>query len=128
MKSLLYITLAGFLFAGCANVGYSSLAFAQKSKEDILKSITKNKTTKKEINNIYGNPDHINYIGNNEEQWTYVTIRAEYIPIFNFGAKNSLVRQLVILFKNNVVEDYTYNVTNEKYEDALSAGNKGSDK
>ena len=101
-----------FIIAGCASQGNQALK--NETEQSVNDKIIPYKTTKKEIQGMFGSPDETNFTDGGKEIWKYslVNVSADavsYIPIVNlFGSSASgTKKELVILFgKKDVVERF----------------------
>lgn len=118
MRSVLFILMAGILFIGCAVTESGNMVLKEKSKEEIQKSIIKNKTKKDDVLKIYGEPTAKDLLSDGGEKWFYQYVNVadkpeNHIP-FVSAFKNSYEgeeKDLIILFnKKGIVVNYDISV------------------
>lgn len=130
MKNLSILTLTLFLF-GCSTLSDNSvidgsfinkIGASQVEKENsdsVSSKVIKGKTTKDEIQKIFGKPTSRSTDGDGNDTWAYSDINfttnlAGYMPIpivrNVFGHTKTQSKNLIIIFnKNGIVENYTFN-------------------
>lgn len=116
MKKLcLILCLVTPILAGCA--GKTGNQFLEKTTDaEIATKLIKNKTTKEEVKNLYGDPDDFDLRNNGNELWTYSFRRSSakginYVPYVNtfYRGTNDTMRRLKILFnKDGILENYSF--------------------
>lgn len=101
-----------FMFAGCAvKTGNEKLEdVSNATVEDALK---KGETTKVQVKELFGEPEEVDFMDNGLEKWTYSHKRKSakainYVPVASWfvSGTNDTTKTLVVLFKNDVVENY----------------------
>lgn len=125
MKKVFAIGLLALLLAGCASSGNRTL---QKENQLTVQSkIQKGVTTKQQVKKQFGDPMSVSFTDGVNETWTYSLANVKlngstFIPfygLFHNGSK-AHVKQLVILFKNDIVEKYTMSETNTETKSGLA--------
>lgn len=123
MKTL-YITLLLIVvvttLSGCASSGNKNLE--KQTEVTISQQITKGKTKKTDIKQLFGEPSSVSPTDSGNQMWTYRFERAvphvsnfvPFVGIFSSGA-DVTSKELVIMFdRNDVISEYTMNeVTRE---------------
>ncbi len=104
-----------FFVTGCgAKTGHQFLA--KMSNEEIASKLVVKKTTKAEVNEMFGDPEDVDMADNGGETWLYKYVRSEakginYVPIANsfYGGTNDNIRKLKIKFDNcGILEKYSF--------------------
>jgi outer membrane protein assembly factor BamE (lipoprotein component of BamABCDE complex) len=117
MKKLVIASMVTLLLAGCASSGNRTLE--SENQATIQSKIQKGTTTKPQVRANFGDPMGVSFTDGGNEVWTYSLANVKlngttFIPfygLFHNGSK-AHVKQLVILFKNDVVEKYTLSESN----------------
>lgn len=117
MKKLVIASVVALLLAGCATSGNRTLE--SENQATIQSKIQKGSTTKAQVKANFGDPMGVSFTDGGNEVWTYSLANVKlngttFIPfygLFHNGSK-AHVKQLVILFKNDVVEKYTLSESN----------------
>ncbi|WP_261119026.1 META domain-containing protein [Serratia ficaria] len=112
MKKIAVAAMVAFLLAGCASSGNRSIE--RETQATIQSKIEKGVTTKAEVKRHFGDPMSVSFTDGGNEVWSYTLAKVKidgktFIPfygLFHNGSKTN-TKQLVILFKNDVVEKYT---------------------
>jgi len=117
MKRLILGILAlGMLsvFNGCA-VKSGNVKLENLKREDIAKVITKGSTTENGIRELFGEPQGTDFMADGRKKWKYSFIAkrekaVNYVPIANWftNGTNDEIKSLVVIFKDNVVDDYMF--------------------
>jgi len=105
------------IVSGCASSGNRSLD--NQTQTSVQSKLVKGVTTKPEVRANFGDPTGVSFTDGGNEIWTYSLARVRvsgkaFIPfygLFHNGATTNM-KQLVILFKNDVVEKYTLSESN----------------
>jgi outer membrane protein assembly factor BamE (lipoprotein component of BamABCDE complex) len=117
MKRLSIISIILFslsvLLGGCA--AKTGNAFLEKASDsDISSKLIKNKTTKEQVKNTFGDPIDIDF-RDGKEVWVYKFTRASskainFVPIAGsfYGGTNDNTKTLKILFNDDIVEQYAF--------------------
>ncbi len=103
-KKILSTLITLFLISGCAGkTGHQFLA--KMSNEEISSKLVKNKTSKAEVTEMFGDPEDIEMGVNEEETWLYKYTRSEakgvnFVPVVSsfYGGTNDNIRKLKIKF------------------------------
>lgn len=115
MKKIVFIglLLASSILAGCASSGNKSIE--NESQISVQSKIIKGQTTKEKIRSMYGDPSTASFTSDGKEQWHYILANMKisgktFIPFYGLfdGGATTDMKQLVIVFKDNVVENYTF--------------------
>lgn len=117
MKKLVIASMVALLLAGCASSGNRTLE--KENQATIQSKIQKGTTTKPQVRASFGDPMGVSFTDGGNEVWTYSLANVKlngttFIPfygLFHNGSK-AHVKQLVILFKNDIVEKYTLSESN----------------
>ena len=100
---------------GCAaKTGHQFLA--KMSNQEITSKLIEKKTSKDEVNKMFGDPEDINMASDGGETWLYKYVRSEakginYVPIASsfYGGTNDNIRKLKIRFDNHgILERYSF--------------------
>lgn len=135
MKNLAKILLVTWmissvaLFSACVSTS-GNKTLAKKSEQDILADIVKGKTTKAEIEKIFGKPNGTGFQSDGSEVWHYTygkgtTDAASYIPVVGVFAGSSKVetKSLNVVFdKKGVAKDYTISSSSNTQKHIESMG------
>nr|WP_249213265.1 MULTISPECIES: hypothetical protein [unclassified Tatumella] len=105
--------------SGCATSGNKSIQ--NETQVSIQQKIVKGVTTKNEVKSYFGDPTGVTFTSDGSEQWQYMLADVKisgktFIPfygLFDNGATTDM-KQLIILFKGDVVSNYT--LVNSKTE------------
>lgn len=117
MKKVIVASILTVLLAGCASSGNRTLE--NENQISVQSKIQKGSTTKAQVKANFGDPMGVSFTDGGNEVWTYSLANVKlngttFIPfygLFHNGSK-AHVKQLVILFKNDVVEKYTLSESN----------------
>jgi outer membrane protein assembly factor BamE (lipoprotein component of BamABCDE complex) len=117
MKKVFAAGMVALLLAGCASSG--NRALEQENQVTVQSKIQKGITTKQQVKAQFGDPMGVSFTDGGNEVWTYSLANVKlngstFIPfygLFHNGSK-AHVKQLVILFKNDIVEKYTMSESN----------------
>jgi len=112
MKSI-SLVCAFLILGACASVG--NMALKDENEKTVAAKIVEGKTTRQQIQVIYGGPNYTTITDGGNLIWTYRYIYktpkvADFIPIVHIfaGGENILVKELVIMFdKNDVVTKFS---------------------
>ena len=111
MIKKIFIGVLCVVFSGCATRS------THVSKSNVAK-IKKGETTQAEVLKVFGPPDVMSLNQDGDEIFTYTDIQARnsvwnYFPVLSFVHSEMKITDLVltIVFKDNVVEDYTFSST-----------------
>lgn len=113
MKKILTALVVGMTLAGCASSGNQSLR--DETEASVSAKLTEGKTTRSEVQQMFGSPYQTSFTSEGEEIWTYQldNLQADavnFIPVVGaLGTSHSGKRkQLVVLFNNkNIVRRYS---------------------
>lgn len=119
MKKIAFATAVVFFLAGCASSGNKSIA--NETQIGVQSKLTKGVTTKEQVRALYGDPTGVSFTSDGSEQWQYILANVKisgksFIPfygLFDNGATTDM-KQLVLLFKGDVLTNYT--LVNSKTE------------
>lgn len=125
MKKTLAVVVLALLLAGCASSG--NRALQKENQLTVQSKIQKGVTTKQQVKKQFGDPIGVSFTDGGNEIWTYSLANVKlsgstFIPfygLFHNGSK-AHVKQLVILFKNDIVEKYTMSETNTETKSGLA--------
>ena len=117
LNGLGVVFLSTFLLCGCAgSTGNQKLAETDLST--LNQMIIKDKTTKKEVDTIFGKPDDIDIMEDGREKWIYNHLESNlkltgYIPFVNLlhTGTNDTKKKLIIIFRRGVVENFDSSLT-----------------
>ena len=117
MKKSIAAGMVALLLAGCASSG--NRALEKENQVSVQSKIQKGITTKQQVKTQFGDPMGDSFTDGGNEVWTYSMANVKlngstFIPfygLFHNGSK-AHVKQLVILFKNDIVEKYTMSESN----------------
>lgn len=117
MKNAIAAGMVALLLAGCASSG--NRALEKENQASVQSKIQKGVTTKQQVKTQFGDPMGVSFTDGGNEVWTYSLANVKlngstFIPfygLFHNGSK-AHVKQLVILFKNDIVEKYTMSESN----------------
>jgi len=112
MKKFIFaVVICALALTGCASSGNSSIE--HETQIGIKDKLVKGKTTKDQVKGYYGNPSTVSFSSDGDEQWHYVLTNVKvsgksFIPFYGLldNGATSNVKQLIIIFKNDVVEKY----------------------
>lgn len=118
------VAVAAIALIGCASGGNKSIE--QETQVGVQSKIIKGKTTKQELKAIYGDPTGVSLSSDGKEQWHYVFTSTQisgkaFIPIyglFDSGA-TSQMKQLIIVFNGDVVDNYLFNNSNTEVKTGI---------
>lgn len=107
------------LTVGCASTG--NVAMKEQTQQSIEQVIVKNKTTKQQVQTVFGAADKVSFTDSGNEIWTYTHSKAKpmarnFIPynFFSLG-ENIQTKELVILFdQKGLVSNYTFREVNNQ--------------
>lgn len=110
----IFVPLLFIALAGCTAVKTGNEKLGELKKSEISEIIIKGKTTKADIQAVFGDPDKTDFDNNSLEKWTYNHIRKQakginYVPVVNWfvSGTNDTTRSLVIVFnEDNTVKNY----------------------
>ena len=109
MKKILLCGIAGLFLTGCMTMNYG--IGKKEIDPQLIAKITINKTTKPEILEWFGNPHSISTTATGQEVYKYVYMKTESkttpIPIFTTVDVNTQYQELNVMFKSDIVIDYT---------------------
>lgn len=116
MKKILSVILVAIVavsLSGCgATAGNKKLA--NETQESIQTKLISGQTTKAEVKAAFGEPSSVGFTSDKEEQWGYSFANSKvngktYIPFYGLfaGGVTTKLKQLVIIFKGDVVDKYT---------------------
>ncbi|WP_241597477.1 hypothetical protein [Rosenbergiella epipactidis] len=119
MRKIICTCLAALALAGCASSGNNSIE--NETQVSIQQKLVKGVTNKNEVRSYFGDPTGVTFTSEGSEQWQYILANVKisgktYIPfygLFHNGATTDM-KQLIILFKGDVVSNYT--LVNSKTE------------
>lgn len=107
------LLMCASLVTGCA-VKSGNEKLEDVSSESVAKTIIKEKTTKTNVKELYGEPQKVDFLANGLEKWEYSHLRkagkaVNYIPVANWvvGGTNDTTKTLVILFDGDIVKNYS---------------------
>ncbi len=117
MKKIITASIVAVLLAGCASSGNRTLE--KENQVSVQSKIQKGVTNKAQVQSNFGDPMGVTFTDGGNEVWTYTLANVKingttFIPfygLFHNGSK-AHVKQLVILFKNDIVEKYTLSESN----------------
>lgn len=124
MKKVLLVAAIAVVLAGCASGGNKSIE--QETQIGVQSKIIKGKTSKQEVKAAYGDPTGVSISSDGKEQWHYVFTNTQvsgkaFIPIyglFDNGATTNM-KQLIIVFKGDIVDNYLFNNSNTEVKSGL---------
>ena len=115
--SIVALAVCASLLTGCA-VKTGNDKLEDVTSESVGKNITKEKTTKTKVKEIYGEPQKVDFTANGFEKWEYSHIRkagkaVNYVPVANWfvGGTNDTTKSLVILFDGEIVKNFSIAVS-----------------
>ncbi|WP_349290178.1 MULTISPECIES: hypothetical protein [unclassified Tatumella] len=119
MKKIIASFIIALTLSGCATSGNKSIQ--NETQVSIQQKIVKGVTTKNEVKSYFGDPTGVTFTSDGSEQWQYMLADVKisgktFIPfygLFDNGATTDM-KQLIILFKGDVVSNYT--LVNSKTE------------
>ena len=124
MKKILLIAICIFGVAGCASSGNKALA--KEDAQSVQSKIQKGTTTKADVNKAFGKPTSVTSSSDGKETWVYslsnVKIHgSSFIPFYGLFKNGSdiNVKQLIVTYNGDVVENYTMNETNTTTQSGL---------
>ena len=111
--SIVSFALCASLVTGCAvKAGHDKLEGV--TSESVGKTIIKDKTTKANVKELFGEPQKVDFLANGQEKWEFLHVRkaakgVNYVPVANWfvGGTNDTTKSLVILFEGDIVKNYT---------------------
>lgn len=121
-NKLLLITAAALslVMAGCASSGNKVLK--EETSKSVAEKITKGKTTKAQVRELYGDPMETSFTDSGKEIWKYHFIKAHvkatnFIPVVSMFASGSEgdKKELVVLFNSKGVVD-NFSMSSSKVE------------
>lgn len=113
-NKIIYLMMV-FLLAGCAaKRGHQFLE--KTSNQEISSKLVAQKTTKEEVNQMFGDPEDVDMTYDGGETWLYKYVRSEakaanFIPIVGdiYHGTNDNIRKLKIQFnKCGLIERYSF--------------------
>lgn len=111
------LVLCASLVTGCA-VKTGNDKLEDVTSESVGKSIIKEKSTKANVKEFYGEPQKVDFMANGLEKWEYEHLRKSgkainYVPVANWvvGGTNDTKKSLVILFDGDIVKNYSMAVS-----------------
>ncbi|WP_444926235.1 outer membrane protein assembly factor BamE [Microbulbifer sp. TRSA002] len=117
-KSIAIVSLLTIFIGGCATSSTGNKSIQEENEATLEKKITIGETTKAEVRTMFGSPMSTNFADGNREVWAYYLSESKvdavnYVPIVNrFGSSTTgKNKQLVIMFKDDVVEKYNMSET-----------------
>lgn len=117
MKKFVIASVVAVLLVGCSTSGNRSLE--SESQISLESKIQKGVTTKSQVRQSFGDPTGVSFTDGGNEVWTYSLAKVRidgktFIPFYGLfaGGANTNMKQLVILFKGDVVEKYTMSESN----------------
>ncbi|ARU96187.1 hypothetical protein [Tatumella citrea] len=119
MKKIITAFIVALTLSGCATSGNKSIQ--NETQVSIQQKLVKGVTTKGEVRSYFGDPTGVTFTSDGSEQWQYMLADMKisgkaFIPfygLFDNGATTDM-KQLIILFKGDVVSNYT--LVNSKTE------------
>lgn len=121
--------LAGLMALALMASGCVSMEHGKPLAKDSLSRIQKGRTTKQEVEAMYGKPQStsLNMDGSETLAYSYGSVTGKaspmaFIPIVGLFAKSkgeSQTQSLQILIKDNVVSNYSYSETGAETESSL---------
>jgi len=117
VKKFVIASVVAVLLVGCSTSGNRSLE--SESQISLESKIQKGVTTKSQVRQSFGDPTGVSFTDGGNEVWTYSLAKVRidgktFIPFYGLfaGGANTNMKQLVILFKGDVVEKYTMSESN----------------
>jgi hypothetical protein len=117
MKRLILSSIAfGMLvsFSGCA-VKSGNVKLENLKREDVSKVIVKGSTTENGVRELFGEPQSTDFMADGRKKWKYSFMKksekgVNYVPVVNWFTRgtNDEIKSLVVIFKNDVVDDYMF--------------------
>jgi predicted small secreted protein len=111
--SIVSLALCASLVTGCA-VKSGNDKLEDVTSESVGKTIIKDKTTKANVKELFGEPQKVDFLANGQEKWEFLHVRkaakgVNYVPVANWfvGGTNDTTKSLVILFEGDIVKNYT---------------------
>lgn len=113
MKKIALLVVSAILLTSCASAGNTKLK--NITIEQVKQHIVEGKTTKEEVEKLYGSPDSASFTENGNEIWTYRYREAtshvsNFIPVVSIFSTGQTVKtkEIIVLFnQNNVVQRFT---------------------
>lgn len=113
-KSIITMVMLLVLTSCGANTGHQFLA--KMSNQEIGSKLVVGKTTKDEVNQMFGNPEDIDMTDNGGETWLYKYVRSEvkavnFVPVASsfLSGTNDNTKKLKIKFNNcGILEKYAF--------------------
>ncbi|OBU09915.1 hypothetical protein AYY18_18980 [Morganella psychrotolerans] len=113
MLSVILVAIVAVSLSGCgATAGNKKLA--NETQESIQTKLISGQTTKAEVKAAFGDPSGVGFTSDKEEQWSYAFANTKikgktFIPFYGMfaGGATTKLKQLVIIFKGDVVDKYT---------------------
>ena len=112
--SIVALAVCASLLTGCA-VKTGNDKLEDVTSESVGKNITKEKTTKTKVKEIYGEPQKVDFTANGLEKWEYHHSRSvqkgvNYVPVVNLFVKGTddTKKTLIVLFDGNVVKTHSF--------------------
>ncbi|GAA0473542.1 hypothetical protein [Tatumella punctata] len=119
MKKVLTACFITLVLSGCATSGNKSIE--NETQSSIKQKLAKGVTTKNEVRSYFGDPAGVSFTSEGLEQWQYILsdVRISgktFIPFYGLfdGGATTDMKQLIILFKGDLVSNYT--LVNSKIE------------
>jgi hypothetical protein len=117
MLRILFITLS-LVIAACS--GNQNKAFKQSSDQEIQGMIVEGKTTKAEVEQMFGKPTDIDYDKAGREKWTYAYSEASknplnFIPVIStIKGQEGTTRKMVVVYEGDIVARYAISQNEEQ--------------
>jgi len=107
------IFCAALIVSGCA-VQSGNQTLSEKSSEDLNSVLLRGKTTREEVQKLFGEPDDTDILSDGRLKWIYTHIKKKamlrnYVPVVNWfsAGTDDTTRKLLIIFKNGIVDDFS---------------------
>ncbi len=97
---------------GCGTMSAGTTTLNGMSNRTISAKLIKGETTKNEVYNWLGKPATVTYLSNGEEKVVYQYAYEKVSPtiVLGFNLHNEHARTLTLIFRNNVLQNYSYNI------------------
>ena len=123
MYKILLAVFAALIISNCSAPTNKNLK--KNDDKQILAMIVVGKTTKDEVETMFGKPTEVDFDQSGKEKWTYAHNEASmnpmnYIPVTSILiGQDGKARRLVIVFDKNIVYKAATSTNNEKIKQGL---------
>lgn len=126
-SALAALALVALFSAGCASVGNEKIR--NEDQASLEHKLIKGKTTKADIVHALGTPDDTSFTDSGNEIWKYRLVvstakAVNFIPVVNLfaaGADQEKKELVILLDKEGVVSNYTFNTTKGEVRQGIFA-------